>query len=307
MANNDGYIYILINKFVPNIYKIGFTKRNPIERAKEISRATGVAGEWEVARDWPVAEAYQTEQYIFAEFRAYRLDKRGEMFDFQGKEVEYVIKKMDSLLLKKQQKLKDYIDKLDREKLEAQNRNCLAKEAVAEVEKALVAERLDSNYISRIRRTIDRMSREASLAEIKIIEDNSKQLETYKYGTLAVGAILAVWFNIESFVYYIFFAIVFFVLYSFTTNNEDEIKKIHHKNSSLYLENLSQDIEVLKPIMAKLKIKRVIRIDRTKISIKADGKTIVLSTVYNGRKFNQSYSGDEKPALIKFMIYLKQA
>lgn len=308
MAENDkdnGYIYILTNDFVPNIYKIGYTKRNSIERAKEISRATGVAGEWKVARDWPVTEAYQTEQYIFAEFKSYRLDKRGEMFDFQGKGVEYVIKKMDNLLLKKQQKLKDYIEKLDKEKLEAQNRDRLTKETVAEVEKALVAERLDSNYISRIRKTIDRMSREASLAEIEAVKDSSKQLEIYKYGTLAVGAILAVWFNIESFVYYIFFAIVFFVLYSFTTNNEDEIKKIHHKNSWYYLENLSQDIEVLKPIMAKLKIKRVIYIEKTKVSIKADGKVIVLSAIYNGRQFNQSYPRDEKSALIKFMVYLK--
>ncbi|MFZ2842689.1 GIY-YIG nuclease family protein [Psychrobacter sp.] len=307
MANDDGYIYILTNKFVPNIYKIGYTKRSPIERAREISRATGVAGKWEVARDWPVNEAYQTEQYIFAEFKSYRLDKRGEMFDFRGKEVEYVIKKMDNLLLKKQHKLKDYIEKLYKEKLEVQNRDRLAKEVVAEVEKALVTERLDSNYISRIRRTIDRMSREASLAEIEVVKNNSKQLEIYKYGTLAVGAILAVWFNIESFVYYALFAIVFFVLYSFTTNNEDEIKKVHHKHSWYYLENLSQDIDVLKPIMAKLKIKRVIYIEKTKVSVKADGKTIILSAIYNEKKFNQSYSGDEKSALVEFMIYLKQA
>ena len=307
MANNDGYIYILTNKFVPNIYKIGYTKRNPIERAKEISRATGVAGEWKVSRDWPVTEAYQTEQYIFAEFKSYRLDKKGEMFDFQGKGVEYVIKKMDNLLLKRQQKLKDYIDKLNREKLEFQNRNRLIEEAVAEVEKALTAERLNSNYISRIRRTIDRISREGSLAEIETVKDNSKQLENYKYGTLIVGAILALWFNIESIAYYVLFAIVFFVLYSFTANIEEEIEKIHDKNSRYYLENLSQDIDVLKPLMAKLKIKRIICIEKTEVSVKADGKTIVLSATHDGRKFIQSYSGNEKSALIKFMTYIKLA
>ncbi|WP_201617504.1 hypothetical protein [Psychrobacter immobilis] len=139
------------------------------------------------------------------------------------------------------------------------------------------------------------------------MKDNSKQLENYKYGTLIVGGILALWFNIESIAYYVLFAIVLFLLHSFTANNEEDIEKIHDKNSRHYLENLSQDIDVLKPIMAKLKIKRIICIEKTEVSVKADGKIIVLSAIYNGRKFIQSYSGDEKPALIKFMTYIKLA
>lgn len=308
MARNDnenGFIYILTNTHVPKIYKIGYTERDSITRAKEISRGTGVPGEWIVTRDWPVVDAYQTEQYIFAEFEKYRISKRNEMFDFQGKSVEYVIKKMDNLLLKKQQALKDYIEKLDEKKLENQIVEARNKEAILEVEKALSVERLDTDYISCIINTIDKMSRKISLAEIERAKNESKQLDIYKYGTLGVAAILALWFNIESYAYYIFFAIVLFFLFSLTTNIEDETKKIHHKNSSWYSEYLPRDMEILKPIMARLKIKRVIYINQIRVSVKADTKQTILEAVHKGRKFRQTYTGDEKSALIKFMVYLK--
>ena len=46
----SGYIYIMINPTLrSNCYKIGKTKRLPAERAKELSNATGVAGNYEVA------------------------------------------------------------------------------------------------------------------------------------------------------------------------------------------------------------------------------------------------------------------
>lgn len=303
--NENGFIYILTNTHIPKIYKIGYTKRDSTTRAKEISKGTGVPGEWIVARDWPVVDAYQTEQYIFAEFKRYRISKKNEMFDFQGKTVEHVIKKMDNLLLKKQQNLKDYIEKLEKERLGIQKAEARNKEAILEVEKALEIERFDTDYISRIINTIDKMSRKTSFTEIERVKNESKQLDGYKYGTLGVAVVLALWFNIESYAYYIFCAIVLFFLFLSTTNVEDEAKRIHQKNSSMYLEYLPRDMEALKPIMARLKIKRVICINQISVSIKADTKQTILEATHKGLSFRQTYTGSEKSALIKFMIYLK--
>ena len=43
-----GYIYILTNRSMPNLVKIGKTHRNPDERAEELSRAMGVATPFDV-------------------------------------------------------------------------------------------------------------------------------------------------------------------------------------------------------------------------------------------------------------------
>lgn len=49
-------LYILTNTYIPNVYKIGYSKRGVAERAKEMS----VPGAWEVACQWPVMDAYKT-------------------------------------------------------------------------------------------------------------------------------------------------------------------------------------------------------------------------------------------------------
>lgn len=41
-ASGSGYIYVMINQSLPGMVKIGKTKRDPNERAKELSSATGV-------------------------------------------------------------------------------------------------------------------------------------------------------------------------------------------------------------------------------------------------------------------------
>ena len=49
----NGWIYILSNKTMPGLFKIGHTKNNPEERAKEISRAAGVPVPFEV--EWALS------------------------------------------------------------------------------------------------------------------------------------------------------------------------------------------------------------------------------------------------------------
>lgn len=78
------YVYLLENKYSPNVYKIGWTGRHPNIRAKEISQGTGVVGTWEVSYFWEVEDGYWLEQKIFKKFSSNRI-KRSEMFLFPQK------------------------------------------------------------------------------------------------------------------------------------------------------------------------------------------------------------------------------
>jgi hypothetical protein len=42
MNTKQGYVYILINPSLKGLLKVGQTKKDPEERAKEISQGTGV-------------------------------------------------------------------------------------------------------------------------------------------------------------------------------------------------------------------------------------------------------------------------
>lgn len=79
------YVYILKNKFVPDLVKFGFSTRNPHDRAAELSAPTGVPGRWTVHYYWEVEDGYAVEQAIFRKLSAYRLDRQ-EFFRFNADE-----------------------------------------------------------------------------------------------------------------------------------------------------------------------------------------------------------------------------
>lgn len=293
----DGYIYILKNYYIPNVYKVGYTTRNAVERAKEISRATGVPGDWEVAREWPVMEAYQTEQYIFLEFEEYRIQKK-ELFNFIGTSLEEVIKTMDALLSNRQKSLIEYIEKLNRHETRL-------KEAVKEVEQALTAERYDVQYIARIRETIQRVHRETQLVEINDLKKKNKKLVIYILITVALVIFLKFQFDIGSFLSYGFFAVILVVMVVTITTNNDEIKSSNQKLSKYSLENLPKNLSELKVIMNNLDINHLINIDNIEINVRTESKKVVLETIRKGVSVSQKYSCSEKEALVKFILYLK--
>lgn len=76
----EGFIYVLINKSVPHLVKIGRTSRDTDTRAAELSRGTGVPGKWERFHDWSVKESAQIEQRIFKSLRPFRDNKNKEFF-----------------------------------------------------------------------------------------------------------------------------------------------------------------------------------------------------------------------------------
>ena len=90
----DGYVYILVNQYVPTLVKIGYTDRDPHVRAAELSGTTGVPGQWAVTRYWLLENAFQWEQRIFAALRRHR--ETGEFFKLRP---DVAIAQIEALLL----------------------------------------------------------------------------------------------------------------------------------------------------------------------------------------------------------------
>jgi len=78
-----GYIYILFNPSIPGLVKIGKTERDPRERARELSQATGVATPFEVAYTAAFADCDVAERYMHAvlEHNGFRLAGNREFFE----------------------------------------------------------------------------------------------------------------------------------------------------------------------------------------------------------------------------------
>lgn len=104
--SSQGIIYVLKNPYIPDIYKIGFTTKDAKKRAKDISRNTGVPGEWMVIHTWNVEQAFKTEQSIFKVLHKYRLDNN-ELFDFNGKSESEVITFVSNIISKLDAEIKD--------------------------------------------------------------------------------------------------------------------------------------------------------------------------------------------------------
>ncbi|MBW8009859.1 MAG: GIY-YIG nuclease family protein [Chloroflexi bacterium] len=79
--STEGYIYILINpSFQKDMLKIGMTRRNPEERAAELSNTTGVPTSYVVAYEEQVPNIEFAEGLVHQRLDKYRTNKRREFF-----------------------------------------------------------------------------------------------------------------------------------------------------------------------------------------------------------------------------------
>jgi len=91
----SGFVYILSNELMPNIYKVGFTARNPDERAVEITSKSGLPKSFKVEKYWRSDDPYIVEQRIhgalseFAEGREYFKGDLNEICEF----IDYLVQK----------------------------------------------------------------------------------------------------------------------------------------------------------------------------------------------------------------------
>lgn len=100
MNNNSGHIYVLINYSMENLIKIGKTSREPEERAKELSSATGVPTPFIVAYDAFFHNCSEAENYIHKklEYLGYRLSKNREFFQAPLKEIINIVFEAQNVL-----------------------------------------------------------------------------------------------------------------------------------------------------------------------------------------------------------------
>ncbi|MFJ6918233.1 GIY-YIG nuclease family protein [Streptomyces sp. NPDC101133] len=84
--SSRGVIYILANSLIPGVLKIGRTSRESAERAKEISRPTGVPTEYEVIYDQVVSDANAAEKELHSLLRIYRVNSQREFFRIPTRE-----------------------------------------------------------------------------------------------------------------------------------------------------------------------------------------------------------------------------
>ncbi|MEN8650601.1 GIY-YIG nuclease family protein [Streptomyces sp. 21So2-11] len=89
--SSRGVIYILANPLIPGVLKIGRTTRESTERARELSRATGVPTEYEVIYDQVVSDASAAERELHSLLQSHRVNPKREFFRISIREaIRYV-------------------------------------------------------------------------------------------------------------------------------------------------------------------------------------------------------------------------
>lgn len=90
----DSWVYILSNPTQPGLLKIGYTRLNPEERAKQISKSTGVALPYNVEWAFNCFNGFMLEQEIHKMFEGYRINSNREFFEIPLEEAKISIKKL---------------------------------------------------------------------------------------------------------------------------------------------------------------------------------------------------------------------
>ena len=99
-ANRDGdfdsWVYIISNPSSPGYYKIGYTKKSPEERAKQISNATGVIVPMVVEWAFHCYNGFALEQEVHNKLDAYRVSNQREFFQISLDEARQTVEEIGS-------------------------------------------------------------------------------------------------------------------------------------------------------------------------------------------------------------------
>lgn len=82
-----GYIYILSNQSMPNVYKVGMTERRVEERVRELSKMTAIPTPFNIEACFYSNDPYKDEQEIHQLLAQYRISDRKEFFKCELKEI----------------------------------------------------------------------------------------------------------------------------------------------------------------------------------------------------------------------------
>jgi len=82
-----GFVYVLSNTLMPNIYKIGFTNGSPTGRALELSRPTGVPKEFDVVCYGEMKHPQDFERKLHSIYVNFRSNMYREFFELNNEQV----------------------------------------------------------------------------------------------------------------------------------------------------------------------------------------------------------------------------
>jgi hypothetical protein len=85
------WVYILSNPSIPGLYKIGYTKDTPDQRAKEVSRGTGIAMPFVVEWAFQCFDGEMLEHEVHKCLENYRENTRREFFRIDLNEAKKTI------------------------------------------------------------------------------------------------------------------------------------------------------------------------------------------------------------------------
>lgn len=87
-GNGDQWVYVLSNPLSPGLLKIGYTKKLPEERAKQISSATGVALPYKVEWAYQCFNGEMVEREVHHKLKAQRVNNNKEFFQVSLEEAK---------------------------------------------------------------------------------------------------------------------------------------------------------------------------------------------------------------------------
>lgn len=98
------WVYVLVNKSMPGICKIGMTTTSVSQRCKEINSATGVISPWFCVYSYKCLNSYMLEQSVHQrlEEMGYRVNKKREGFEIQSSLAVAIIKEQGEKLTVRQ-------------------------------------------------------------------------------------------------------------------------------------------------------------------------------------------------------------
>ena len=106
------YVYVLVNKSMPGMVKIGMTTDTPVKRARDINKATGVPTPWICVWSLKCYASRILEQRVHEYLSEYRVADNREMFYVDSVTAQRVIEDLG----------KDFTNCLIAEKIEQQIR-----------------------------------------------------------------------------------------------------------------------------------------------------------------------------------------
>ena len=88
-----GFVYVLVNPSIPDLFKVGMTERSPEERAREVSVGTGVPTPFEVLAAAPSGNPAEDERSVHSVLSDARVGDDREFFSGDALRIIQVVEK----------------------------------------------------------------------------------------------------------------------------------------------------------------------------------------------------------------------